>query len=86
MEQSFCVSAPCQASYACDSLLCEETTFLGSLFENHKYSDEHRAEIGRTMGFLNERKLNSEGPTNTDSKGKDFQWLLFFLQAANSTI
>ena len=86
MEQSCCVSTPCQASNACDGLPCEETTFLGSLFENHKYSDEHRAEIGKTMGFLNERKLNSEGPTNTDSKGKDFQWLLFFLQAANNKI
>ena len=75
-----------KSSNACDGLPCEETTFLGSLFENHKYSDEHRAEIGRTMGFLNERKLNSEGATNTDSKGKDFQWLLFFLQAANNKI
>ena len=84
MEQSCCVSTPCPASNACDGLPCEGTKFLGSFFE--RYSDENRAEIGRAMGFLDERKVNSEGPTNTDSKGKNFQWLLFFLQSANNKI
>ena len=85
MEQSYCVSSPCQVSNANDVPCCEDRTLLEGPFETHKYSDKGKVEIIRTMGFLNERRLNDEESKNTFSKGKDCKRLIF-LQSANNKL